>query len=96
MNISPDIFQTHPTVSFDDVVTEYRPVVQCVHGKHQRVVALSGRCCIGGAGRTCAASRQAIEIPDADAHDNDDIGCSCVAVTRWESSVIRISSCRNW
>jgi hypothetical protein len=94
-NISPDIFHKHPTVPFDDVVTEHRPVVRCVRGKHQRVVALSGHQRIGGAGRTRAASLQPIEIADTDAHDDDDIGRSRVAVARRGSSAIRISTRRN-
>ncbi len=55
-NISPDIFQTHPTVPFDDVMTKHRPVVRCVRGEHRRVMASSGRRRVGGAGRTCTAS----------------------------------------
>ncbi len=95
MNISHDIFQTHPTVPFHNVVTKHRPVVQCVRGKHQRVVASAGRLRVGGLGWLCAASCRPIEIADADAHDNYDIGRSCVAVARRGSSAIRISSRMN-
>ncbi len=94
-NISPDIFQTHTTLPFDDVVTEHHPIVRCVRGKHQQVVASSGCLCIGGAGQTCAASLGLIEIADADAHDDDNISHSCIAVARRESSTIGISSRRN-
>ncbi len=93
-NISPDIFQTHTTVPFDDVMTEYC-IVRCVRGKHRQVMALSGCLCIGRAGRTCAASLRLIKIADADAHDDDNISRSCIAVARRGSSMIQISSRRN-
>ncbi len=94
-NLSPDIFQTHTTVPFDDVVTKHRLIVRCIRGKHRQVVALSGRLHIGGAGRTCAASLRPIKIVDADAHNDDNISHSRVAVARWGSSTIQISSHRN-
>ncbi len=56
-------------------------------------MASSGRLRIGGAGRTRAASLRPIEIADADAHDDDDISGSRVAVDRdrprFESPVAR-------
>jgi hypothetical protein len=43
-------------------------------------VASSGCLCIGGAGWTRAASLRPIKIADVDAHDDDDISGSCIAV----------------
>ncbi len=83
-DISPDIFQTHTTVPFDNVVTEHHPIVQCARGKHQQVMASSGCLRIGGAGQTCAACLRLIEIADADAHDDKDDSRSRVAVVQWD------------
>jgi hypothetical protein len=82
-------------VPFNDAMTEHCPIVQCVHGKHRRVVALSGCLCIGGAGWTCEVSLLPIKIANTDAYDEDDISCSCIAVAQQGSSTIQISSRRN-
>ncbi len=87
-NISPDIFQMHTTVPFDDVVTEHRPIVRCICGKHRQVVASSGHLCIRGLGQTCAASFRPIEITDVDVHDDDDISRSRVVIAQRGSSAI--------
>jgi hypothetical protein len=58
-------------------------------------VASSGPLCIGGAGRTRAASLRPIKIVDADAHEDDDIGCSRIAITQRGLSAIQISTHRN-
>ncbi len=56
-------------------------------------MALSGRLCIGGVGRTRAVSLRPIEIVHADVHDDIDISGSCVAVNgdrpRFKSPVAR-------
>ncbi len=89
-NISPDTFLKHPAVPLDNVVTEHHPIGRCVRGEHQRVVASSGRLSIGGLGQMRAASLRPIEIADADVHNDDDIGRSCVAVARRGPSAIQM------